>query len=472
MASAICPECHILLVESTTNSYANLATAEDEAATLKATEISDSWGGGETSARVAENSHYNHAGIPILVAAGDSGFGVEFPASAPTVIAVGGTNLKTAANSREWSETAWSGTGSGCSGLQSKPTWQTDSGCAKRTDNDVSAVADPETPLSVYDTYVYGGWLLVGGTSASAPIVAGVEALSSSTARAMGAEAFYKAGPAGHLFDVTEGSNGSCGGSYLCTAGQGYDGPTGWGTPNGGLGEGEFLLRNTNSAGSPDISFHYGLSTDSPISGDWNGDGRDTIGVYRPSNLSFYLRNTNSAGAPDYSFTYGLKAGTPVVGDWDGDGDETIGLYDANTGYWYLNQANDGSGAELEFNFGANAGGDIPVTGDWNGDGKTTIGVYRPSTRTFYLRNSNSSGSADYSFTYGLKVGAPVVADWNGDGGETIGLWDTETGWWYPNEANDGSGAEAEFNFGAKGDKPITGDWDADKDGTIGLFRP
>ena len=239
MASAICPECHILLVEGTSNSFANLATAEDEAATLNATEISNSWGGGDTSARVSEDSHFNHLGIPILVAAGDNGYGVEFPATVPTVISVGGTTLKKAETSRGWSEKVWHepelgyGTGSGCSLYQEKPKWQTDSGCTKRTDNDVSAVAAVETPLSVYDSYERAGWLNIGGTSASTPIMAGVEALSSSRVREIGAEAFWKASPAGHLFDVTEGSNGSCGESYLCTAKKGYDGPTGWGTPDG-----------------------------------------------------------------------------------------------------------------------------------------------------------------------------------------------------------------------------------------------
>lgn len=232
MASAICPECHILLVEANNNFFENLAIAEDEAATLKASEISNSWGGLDLSARVAEDSHYNHAGIPILAAAGDSGYKTEFPASVPTVISVGGTVLKTAENSREWSEIVWKKTGSGCSPVQSKPAWQTDSGCSKRTQNDVAAVASLETPVSVYDTYSREGWLLIGGTSVSTPVLAGVEALSSSTARSLGAEAFYKAGPAGRLFDITEGSNGSCG-TYLCEAKIGYDGPSGWGVPNG-----------------------------------------------------------------------------------------------------------------------------------------------------------------------------------------------------------------------------------------------
>lgn len=238
-----------------------------------------------------------------------------------------------------------------------------------------------------------------------------------------------------------------------------------------------FNLRNSNSAGPGDYTFQFGLSTDTPVSGDFNGDGKDTIGVYRPSTLMFYLRNTNSAGAPDISFSYGLKAAIPVFGDWDGDGDETVGLYDQTTGYWYLNQANDGSGAELEFPFGAYTGSDVPVPGDWDGDGDTTIGVYRPSTKSFYLRNSNTPGEAELSFSYGIKVGVPVAADWNGDagspgGGETIGLWNPETGWWSPNEQNDGSGADAEFIFGAKGDTPLTGDWNGDKVGTVGFFRP
>jgi hypothetical protein len=236
------------------------------------------------------------------------------------------------------------------------------------------------------------------------------------------------------------------------------------------LEKGAFNLRNTNDAGPADISFLYGLSSDKPVSGDWNGDGRDTVGVYRPSNRTFYLRNTNSAGSADYTFVYGLKVGTPVVGDWDGKGGDTIGLYDPGTQGWYLNEANDGSGAEYEFFFGAS--GDIPITGDWNGDGKSTIGVYRPSNRTFYLRNTNSAGSADYTFVYGLKVGTPVVGDWDNDVDDTVGLWDPGTGMWYPHDENDESGADAEFAFGAKGDTPITGDWDKDGDTTVGFVRP
>jgi hypothetical protein len=254
MVSAACPECHILLVESTNSGFANMDAAENEAATLKATEISDSWGGAEHSTETSEDSAFEHPGIPITVAAGDEcyindcdgGSRPWWPAAAPSVIAVGGTELKKATNSRGWNEAVWYeseskygpvGTGSGCSLYEAKPSWETGSSCSKRTDNDVAAVGACDSALSVYDSYEKAGWLLVCGTSAATPIVAGVEALSSSAARKDGPELFPKLGAKGKLFDITEGSNynkldASCG-SYLCEAEVGYDGPTGWGTPDG-----------------------------------------------------------------------------------------------------------------------------------------------------------------------------------------------------------------------------------------------
>jgi subtilase family serine protease len=232
MASAICPHCKILLVEATTNSFSDLATAVDRAATMGATVISNSYGGPESAGAVTFASHYNHPGIPITVSSGDDGFaaGASAPASFSTVTAVGGTTLKPASNARGWKETVWSGAGSGCSAFIAKPPWQTDTACNKRTVADVSAVADPNTGVSVYDTFGFSGWLVVGGTSASAPIVAGVYALAGNGASINNASYIYAHR---RLFDVKRGSNGSCGASYLCTGKAGYDAPTGLGTPKG-----------------------------------------------------------------------------------------------------------------------------------------------------------------------------------------------------------------------------------------------
>lgn len=231
MASAICPNCKILLVEANSNSFANLAAAVDRAALLGANAISNSYGGNEYANEVTDQSHYNHPGSAITVSSGDSGFGVEFPAASQYVTAVGGTSLSRAATARGWAESAWSGAGSGCSAFIAKPAWQIDPACSRRTVADVSAVADPNTGVSVYDTFHSGGWLVFGGTSVSAPIVAGVYALAGNAGGVIAGSFPY--GRTGSLFDVTAGSNGACGGSYLCTAVAGFDGPTGLGTPNG-----------------------------------------------------------------------------------------------------------------------------------------------------------------------------------------------------------------------------------------------
>jgi subtilase family serine protease len=228
MVSAVCPNCKILLVESNTNLDSDLYTAEDTAARLGANTISNSWGGSEYSGETTDDAHFNHPGVAITASSGDNGYGVSFPAASRYLTAVGGTSLTRGGGTRGWTESAWSGAGSGCSAYEAKPSWQTDSGCSRRTVADVSAVADPNTGVAV----MYGGlWWTVGGTSASSPIVASVYALAGN-ASTVNAGSYPYSHTSG-LFDVTSGSNGTCSPSYLCHGAAGYDGPTGLGTPNG-----------------------------------------------------------------------------------------------------------------------------------------------------------------------------------------------------------------------------------------------
>ncbi|MFJ5974036.1 peptidase S8 [Streptomyces sp. NPDC093060] len=242
MASAICPNCNILLVEAKSATMANLGTAVNEAVTLGAKYVSNSYGGSESSSDTTyDSSYFNHPGVAITVSAGDSGYGAEYPAASKYVTAVGGTALsKATSTTRGWTESVWKtssteGTGSGCSSYDAKPTWQTDTGCTKRTISDVAAVADPATGVSVYDSYgVTAGWYTFGGTSASSPIIAGVYALAGTPSSSSYPAKFpYTAAGTSALNDVTSGNNGTCSTTYLCTAQSGYDGPTGWGTPQG-----------------------------------------------------------------------------------------------------------------------------------------------------------------------------------------------------------------------------------------------
>jgi hypothetical protein len=244
MVSAVCPLCHILLVEANSNGFGDLGTAINEAVTLGAKVVSDSWGTGEFNGETGWDGYLDHPGVAITFSSGDGAYagGVQYPSASPYVTSVGGTELTPAASSRGWTEAAWvtpgspptQGSGSGCSAYEPKPAWQHDAGCANRTTADVSAVA---ANVLSYDTYQASGWYYSFGTSVSAPIIAGVYGLAKNKASiTIPASAAYGA-PAADRHDITKGSTGTCtppaAQAYLCKAGKGYDGPTGLGTPKG-----------------------------------------------------------------------------------------------------------------------------------------------------------------------------------------------------------------------------------------------
>lgn len=242
VAHAICPNCKILLVEANSSSLSNLSAAVTTAAKLGATEISNSYGGSEFSSELSATyaAPYSQPGVAVTVSSGDSGYGsFGFPAALSSVITVGGTTLNLGAGSTYGSETVWNGAGSGCSLYVSAPSWQSFLGaCAgKRGSADVAADADPATGAAVYDSVKYqgrSGWMRVGGTSLSSPLIAGVYALAGGLPTgSTGASAVYgHLGDSSVLHDVTSGSNGSCS-TIMCKGAAGYDGPTGVGTPLG-----------------------------------------------------------------------------------------------------------------------------------------------------------------------------------------------------------------------------------------------
>jgi hypothetical protein len=241
MISAICPNCHIILVEANSSQVSDFGAAENEAATLGADAIDNDWqtpegtlGSGETG---YDAQYFDHPGVAITAPAGDTGYGVDYPAASQYVTAVGGTTLtKNTSASRGWAETAWASTGSGCSAYEPKPWWQRDTGCSGRTLNDLSAVADPNTPVAFYDTPTLGGWNAnSGGTAVAAAVIAGMYALGGTPAPGSYPSSYPYLHP-GSFYAVTSGSNGTCSPAYLCTAGSGYNGPAGAGTPDAAAG--------------------------------------------------------------------------------------------------------------------------------------------------------------------------------------------------------------------------------------------
>ncbi|MGI5518355.1 carboxypeptidase regulatory-like domain-containing protein [Streptomyces sp. CA-106131] len=234
--SAACPQCNIMLVQGTSASEDDLGTAVDTAVRLGAKYVSNSYGvPGEESGEGTFDHYFDHPGVVITASSGDSGNVTLWPASNPHVTAVGGTTLNKAPDtSRGWDESAWAQGGSGCSKYEPKPAYQEslDTACANRATADISAVADPATGLAVYDTLGQGGWLQVGGTSLSSPLVAAMYALAGTPKEGTYPVEYPYFNQANGLFDVTTGSDGNCG-NQLCTAVPGWDGPTGLGTPDG-----------------------------------------------------------------------------------------------------------------------------------------------------------------------------------------------------------------------------------------------
>ncbi len=316
---AMCQNCNILLVEANDNSYTNLITAADARAYLMgANVVSNSWGGSEGSNETTFDSTFNHPGVAYVFSTGDSNFGVQYPAASPNVTAVGGTTLYVNSDYTYNSETVWShngsGTGSGCSVYESKPSFQHDTGCTRRTVADVSADADPNTGAAVYITANgHLGWYQIGGTSLSAPLVAAVFAQAGGVGTTLGNSLPYANLNYGvNIRDVTSGSNGGCGGSYLCTAGTGYDGPTGLGSP---LGTSAFTLGQPSHT----VTFNSNGGSGSMSNQTANTPTALTLNSFTRTGYSFSGWNTLSGGggtAYADGATYSFSADITLYAQW------------------------------------------------------------------------------------------------------------------------------------------------------------
>jgi subtilase family serine protease len=174
MLSAACPKCSIVLVEANSALLDDLGKSVDTAVAAGATAVSNSYYAIEWSSEAGENAHYNHPGVAMTASSGDRGY-ATYPAASPYVTSVGGSSL--ARKNGGWSESPWQYTGHGCSAYIARPSWQRGTSCSTRSAVDVAAVADPQTGVATFATQA-GGWVVAGGTSVGAPLIAAAYALS------------------------------------------------------------------------------------------------------------------------------------------------------------------------------------------------------------------------------------------------------------------------------------------------------
>jgi subtilase family serine protease len=407
MVSAICPLCKIDLVEANNDSGTGLYVAEETAATtLGAKYISNSWGGSETSTDTTDDSAYfGVSGVVYTASAGDSAYsgGVIYPATSPHVVSVGGTTLNTSSNSRGWTESVWEtssseGTGSGCSAFEPQPSWQASisilkAACADRVDNDVAADADPNTGAAVYDTTNgNGGWNEVGGTSESSPIIASVFALAGNNGNGgnNAADSIYT--HTADLNEVTASSNGTCtppaADSVLCTAtgaANTYNGPTGWGTPEG-LG-----AFQSNSAGNT-------VTVTNPGSQTGTVGTAASLQINATDSASGQTLTYSATGLPaglSISSTTGLISGTPTTAGSNSvtvTAKDTTGASGSASFTWTINSATGCTAAQLLGNPGFETGSISPWTSTAGVLADTAEGV--PAQAGSYLAWLDGYGEA------------------------------------------------------------------------------
>ena len=223
--------------------------------------------------------------------------------------------------------------------------------------------------------------------------------------------------------------------------------------------------QDANNDGVVDHTIRFGTGTDTPLVGDWDGDGDDNIGVYRGNSSTFFL-DTNGDGVVDIRIQFGSSGDVPLVGDWDGDGDDNIGVFRPVTATFYLDFDNNGISDRITR---LGIATDTPIIGNWDGLGGDDIGVYRGNISKFFL-DSGSDGVIDFAFNFGGSGDVPLVGDWDGDGDDDLAIHRDLDASFIQDFNKDGT-VDRRVRFGISGDTPIIGDWDGDGDIDVGIHR-
>ena len=234
------------------------------------------------------------------------------------------------------------------------------------------------------------------------------------------------------------------------------------------------MLRSAQGAEPPIRRFHFGSSQTAfnrvqPVSGDFDGDGFDSIGFYDPRKAAFTLQNKNAANVDETVIPFGEPTIPTddggyvyaVSGDFDGDGKDTFGLFTVPDNTFRLRNSNSPGPPDMEFSYGL--GAVFPLIGDWDGDGVDTVGVWVQSTGRAFLRNSNDAGPEHIVAETGRPGLIPFTGDFDGDGVDTLGVYDGDSFMIHSRDSHDASGDERSIHMGSRAAVwwPLAGLWES-----------
>ncbi|MBB6471455.1 hypothetical protein [Sphaerisporangium rubeum] len=230
-----------------------------------------------------------------------------------------------------------------------------------------------------------------------------------------------------------------------------------------------YLTDDQGSGASTRPVFAYGNSPMVPITGDWDGDGKDTVSTFDPTTGQFYISDNPVSGAAQYTFRYGDPGGVPFVGDWDGDGKDNVGVRMGNRFYMRTSPVTSATETTVSVAYGDSPM--LPLAGDWDGDGKDTVSAYDPRSGWFYISNDPSTGAAQYSFRYGDPNAVAFVGDWDGDGKDGVGVRMGNRFYLRTSPVTSGTETTHSVAYGDTPDLPVIGDWDGDGKDSQGIAR-
>ena len=243
---------------------------------------------------------------------------------------------------------------------------------------------------------------------------------------------------------------------------------------------GEWLARTSTGGYSSGASqsYQWGLPTDHPVAGDFDGDGRLDLVVYRPSDGGWYIRYSSAGYALNQwaYFQWGLSTDIPIAADFDGDGRSDLVVYRPSDGGWYIRYSSAGYALNQWAYFQWGLATDIPVAADFDGDGRTDLAVYRPSDGGWYIRYSSAGYALNQwaYFQWGLATDKPLVADFDGDGKSDLVVYRPSDGGWYIRYSSAGYAMNqwAYFQWGLPTDIPLPSDFDGDARTDLVVYRP